>query len=236
MSTTSRAIPATTAGEDRHRTVAAVSMTSAAVLATAGFTALGSAFDYPDILKEPTATILGRYREHPTTVSAWFLVLTLSAALLAPTAVALGRLAAGRRGRWVAAVGVAAAVVQVVGLSRWVLFVPGLSSDAQRPERSADAVRTFELLHTWLGEVLGETVGYALTATFTVLVIRALTRVPRWVRLLGGTAAVLVASGVLIPLGLEVAELTNFIGYLAWSLWLVVLSVVLWRGRQGRGA
>ena len=55
---------------------------------------------------------------------------------------------------------------QVIGLSRWVLFVPGLSEDG-----GADARRTFELQHTWLGVALGETVGYALTATFTVLVV-----------------------------------------------------------------
>ncbi|SDO81552.1 protein of unknown function [Pedococcus dokdonensis] len=233
MSTSHRATPTPIRADgSRHRIVAAVSMTSAAVLATAGFTALGSVFDYPDILKEPTATILDRYREHPTTVSAWFLVLTVSAALLAPTAVSLGRLVAGRLGRWVTGVGVAAAVVQVVGLSRWVLFVPGLSSDARRPDRAADALHRFELLHTWLGEALGETVGYALTATFTLLVIRGLGQLPRRVRLLGASAAVLVATGVLIQLGLEVAELTNFVGYLAWSLWLVVLSVVLWRGRR----
>ena len=37
---------------------AAASMTGAAVLAIAGFTALGSIFNYPDILKEPTSVIL----------------------------------------------------------------------------------------------------------------------------------------------------------------------------------
>ena len=45
-----------------------------------------------------------------------------------------------------------------------------------RAGRTADAHHRFELLHTWLGNVLGETIGYALTATFTVLVVIALTR------------------------------------------------------------
>ena len=57
-----------------------------------------------------------------------------------------------------------------------VLLVPGLSDDATDPARAADAHRTFELLHTWLGTILGETIGYALTSTFTVLVAFALTR------------------------------------------------------------
>ena len=235
MSTTARRHTAQTVTHaNGARAVAAASMTSAALLATAGFTVLGSVFDYPNILKEPTATILATYREHATAVSAWFLVLAVSAALLAPAGMALGRLVGGRLGRWVAGVGIAAAVVQVVGLSRWVLFVPGLSRDAQDPARAAEATRTFETLHTWLGEALGETVGYALTATFTVLVIRGLAGLPRWVRWFGAAAAALVATGVLIPLGLDLAELTNFAGYVAWSVWLLVLSVVLLRGRRRR--
>ena len=74
---------------------AAASMTGAALLAIAGFTALGSIFDYPDILKEPTAAILALYRENSTAVSAWFLVLVVGAALLAPAGIFLGRLTGG---------------------------------------------------------------------------------------------------------------------------------------------
>jgi hypothetical protein len=77
--------------------------------------------------------------------------------------VLLGRVAGGKLGRWTAGIGVAAATVQVVGLSRWVLFVPGISDGAIVPARTAGAYHSFELLHTWLGKVLGETIGYALT-------------------------------------------------------------------------
>ena len=85
------------------------------------------------------------------------------------------------------------------------LLVPGLSDDATDPARAADAHRTFELLHTWLGTILGETIGYALTSTFTVLVAFALTRglAPRWMTYLGYASAALIATGVIIPLGVE---------------------------------
>ena len=46
---------------------------------------------------------------------------------------------------------------------------------------------------------------------------------------LGYASAALIATGVVIPLGVEVAGLTNFAGYVAWCLWLIALSVVLWR-------
>ena len=212
-----------------HRTAsrtAALGMAGAALLAIAGFTALGSLFDYPDILKEPTTEILAAYGRNPVAISAWFAVLTIGAALLAPIGIALGRIAGGSAGRWIAGLGVAAALVQAVGLSRWVLFVPGLSADG-----SLGARHTFEVLHTWLGTMLGETVGYALTAAFTVVVARTLG--PRWLAVLGYCCAALIATGVVIPLGVgrlgTAAELTNFLGYIGWSVWLLAMAVVLWR-------
>ena len=125
-------------------------------------------------------------------------------------------------------IGVAAAVVQVVGLSRWVLLIPGVSADALDPATAAAAVDRFTGLHFWLGTIVGETVGYALTATFTVLVVRAVAA-PTWVRILGYASAGLIATGVIIPLGVGVASLTNFAGYVLWCLWLIVMAVVLWR-------
>src|SRR5204863_2300437 len=139
---------------------AAATMAAAALGAIAGFTALGSVFQYPQILKSPTTEILDLYRQHQGAVMAWFLVLMISAALLAPAGILLGRLADGSRGRWIARLGVVAAAVQVIGLSRWVLLVPAISSDATDPAKTSDAHRSFELVHTWLGTVLGETIGY----------------------------------------------------------------------------
>jgi hypothetical protein len=213
------------------RRLAAVLMTAASALAIAGFTALGSVFDYPAVLKDPTAEILTRFRAHQSAVTGWFAVLVVGALLLAPVAVLLGRFAGGRLGPWVRRVGVAAALVQAVGLSRWVFWVPTISADATVPSRRSDAYATFDAVHLWLGNVLGETIGYGLTAVFTVLVVLAITRdvARRWLSDLGLAAAALVATGVFVPVGLDVARLTNFAGYVLWCLWVVALAVVLWR-------
>lgn len=216
------------------RRLAATGMAGAALLAIAGFSALGQIFDYPKILKEPTAEILASYRAHQGAISAWFLVLAISATLLAPVGLLLGRIAGGRAGRWIGGLGIAAATVQVIGLSRWFLLVPSISDDATVPSRTADAHHTFELLHTWLGKALGETVGYALTATFTVLVVMTVTATiaRRWLAYLGYASAALIATGVLIPLGLGAASVTNFVGYVAWCLWLLAMAVALWRASE----
>jgi hypothetical protein len=46
---------------------------------------------------------------------------------------------------------------------------------------------------------------------------------------LGYAAAALIATGVVIPLGLELASLTNFAGYVLWCLWLLAMAAFLWR-------
>ncbi len=155
---------------------AGAALALASALAIAGFTVLGSVFEYPQILEEPTADILALFREHQGSVMTWFLVLVVSAALMAPAGIWLGRIAGGTLGRWIAGVGIAAATVQVVGLQRWVTLVPGISQDALDPSQRASAEDRFELWHNLLGKAIGETLGYALTATFTVLVVIALRR------------------------------------------------------------
>jgi hypothetical protein len=164
----------------------------------------------------------------------WFGVLCLSAALLAPIGLLLGRLAGGRVGRWIAGLGIAAATVQVVGLSRWVVLIPRVSDDALDPSQTAAAHRAFERLHLWLGELVGETIGYALSAAFTILVVLAVTRrvAPRWMSIAGQASAGLIATGVLIPLGVSAASFTNFVGYLVWTVWLIAMGVYLWRATR----
>ena len=141
-------------------------MVVAVVLANVAFLGLGSVFEYPDILQEDANEILAAFRDDEGTIITLFVLLALSAALLAPIAILLGRIAGNELGRWSIGVGIAAAVVQVVGLSRWPLIVPFL---ADREDTDA-----FETIHTVLGQVIGETFGYLLTATWTVLIIYAL--------------------------------------------------------------
>jgi hypothetical protein len=140
-------------------------MVIAVVLANVAFLGLGSVFNYPDILEKSAHTILAEFREDQGTIITLFVVLALSAALLAPIALFVGRLAPNELGRWSIRVGIAAAVVQVIGLLRWPFVVPFLA-DRQNTD-------TFETVHTTLGTVIGETFGYLLTAIWTVLIIYA---------------------------------------------------------------
>jgi Domain of unknown function (DUF4386) len=217
------------------RKVTAVLLITAAVLTNAAFTVLGMVFNYPDVLKEPVEEILAKFRASQNAVMFWFAVLALSAALFAPIAIGVGRLSSHRAMRVAVPVGIAAAVVQVIGLSRWPLLVPGFVADAASldPTTAAAARDSFVLAHRILGNLIGETLGYLFTAAWTLLVLVALGRsfAGLWFTVLGAVSAVLVLAGVLSPLGLPVIDLANFIGYVLWSIWLVGLGVLLLLGR-----
>ena len=149
-----------------NRKLTATLLILAAVLANVGFTALGSIFNYPDVLDEPAGKVLASFRDSQGAVSGWFLVLAFSAALLAPIAIGVGRLSAHKAMRIAVPVGIAAAIVQVVGLLRWPLLVPGYASDAasSNPALAHDARDTFTTVSDVLGTAIGETLGYPLTA------------------------------------------------------------------------
>ena len=224
-----------------NRKLTAILLIAAAVLANVAFTALGAVFNYPNVLKEPAADIFAAFRNSQTAVIGGFVLLALSAALLAPVAIGVGRLSDHRAMRVAVPVGIAAAVVQVIGLSRWPLLVPGYAADAGSgdPAVADAAVHSFLTAHHILGSLIGETFGYLFTAAWTLLVLRAMTGViaGRWFTVLGAVAAVMVLAGVLSPLDLPLIDTANFFGYVLWSVWIVVFGVLLLvRRRAGSAA
>src|SRR5215204_5246420 len=154
----------------------AILLITAAVLTNAAFTVLGMVFNYPDVLGEPVEDIVAAFRANETAVVVWFTVMALSAALFAPIAIGVGRLSTHRAMRAAVPVGIAAAVVQVVGLSRWPLLVPGFAADAAStdPATAAQAQDGFQSAHRVLGNIIGESFGYLFTAAWTLLVLVAL--------------------------------------------------------------
>lgn len=217
-----------------NRRLTAALLVTAAVTTNAAFTALGSIFSYPDILKQPADEVLAAFRASQGAVSAWFLVMALSAALFAPIAVGVGRLSASRAMRLAVPVGIAAAAVQVIGLLRWPLLVPGYAADATSPDPAVAAAArdAFTTAHHLLGNVVGETLGYSLTAAWTLLVLAAVGSrfAGRWFTVAGASSAVLILAGVLSPLGLPVIDTANFVGYILWSAWLIAFAVLVVRG------
>jgi hypothetical protein len=212
----------------------ATAMLVGALAANIAFLGLGWTFDYPDVLHHPSADVLAAYRDHQGAVMGWFALLAFGAGLMAPMAIGVRHITTGRYAGPALVVGVLAALAQVAGLSRWLLVVPTLAWQAADPTRATEATDRFELVGAVLGTGLGEAVGYLLTGAWTLLVLTSLTRrPPRWFLALGGAAAALVLSGVLIPLQVPGTDLANLLGYVLWSVWLLAFAVIVWRPARG---
>lgn len=200
-------------------------------------------FEYPDILRKPAAEILTSFHAGgPSLVAAW-LAFGLSALMFIPVALGLERLATLRSvpGNGSALIGIASALVQAIGLLRWVLVVPALASAYVLPGSSPATRDTvlvvFDTLNRYGGMVLGEFMGQLLLAAWTGLAVHSMLRarlVPSWLALAGAATLPLwvVGQGELLHGVLPAAPDWELVplAFMAWELWLCAIAVVLlWR-------
>lgn len=210
----------------------------------AAFFELGRAFDYPNILRKEPDEILRRFAAGgPGLILRWHALLLSALAMLPlvalipvvlepPAAIAVASLV----------VGVAAALVQMIGLARWPFAMPELARRylaADGPDAAAtrQAVEVaFAVMHRLLGVGIGEHLGYLLTGVWTLLVaasVSSTTPLPGWLGLIGvpiGAALVIGSLEFVGPNekdGWSVAGTIVPIAYVAWSLWLVALGIGL---------
>jgi hypothetical protein len=203
---------------------------AATVTLNAAFSVLGSVLGYPDVLAEPAGDVLALVDAHRGSVVTWFALLTAGALLIAPIAVGLAPAVDHRWRRASVVLGVCAALAQAIGLSRWVWLVPFLAGDPSNANQE-----TYRLAATVLGTGLGETTGYLLTAAWTVtLCLGATALLPAALRWTGLVCSAAIAAGALVPLDVAGADTVNFVGYVAWSVWLLaVAGRILWLRRRG---
>jgi hypothetical protein len=205
---------------------------------TVCFTLLQMQFEYPDILRQPTADVLTKFQAGGTGLIVVWYVLSLTAVLFIPIVVLFHHVLAGQKASAALSVattfGVVAGIVQTLGLLRWPFLVPHLAqaylapgaSEAQR----AAAALVFEAFHRYAGMAVGEHLGYLSTSLWTFLVALLMIRSPLFGRWLGASGMVLalgIVTGLLEPAGWELAGAINAISYLAWALWMIVVGVVL---------
>jgi hypothetical protein len=207
------------------------------------FTLLQMLFEYPDILRQPTADVLTKFQAGGSGLIAVWYALTLSAVLFIPLVVLVHWLLAAHEASIALSVatvfGVVAGLVQALGFLRWPFLVPHLAqayltSGASEAQRAAAAM-VFEAFHHYAGMAIGEHLGYLSTSVWTFLVALLMLRVPlfgRWLGLSGMLLALGVATGLLEPAGWELAGTINAMSYLAWALWLIVVGVVVLVGRS----
>jgi hypothetical protein len=210
------------------------------------FFLLARGFDYPAILRSPTADILSRFQAGGVRLKLLWYGFMLTAVLLAPLAVLLGQVLARDGLRVVPTaivIGVLAAVVQFLGLARWPFLVPVLAriyhDPASSEARREAAVVAFEAFHRYLGVAIGECLGYLLTGAWTVLIGVAMLQSSlfqawlAWAGIMIGCVLVvgsLEFVGRFEENGWKLAGAIVPIAYTAWSLWLLGAGLVLLLG------
>ena len=207
------------------------------------FTVLNRTFDYPDILRQPTRDVLGRFAAGGSKLVLTWWAFAMSAVLLAPAVVLLSMTLADANATVLSlttTIGVLAATVQFLGLIRWPFAVPYLARVATdptaSPETQAAIEVTFQTLNRLLGVAIGEHLGYLFTGLWTGLAGVALVQSdvlhPAF-----GIIGILLAPLFLLgaaefvgpfePRGWKLAGGLVPIAYIGWSLWLLAVGVGL---------
>ncbi|MBV7339414.1 DUF4386 domain-containing protein [Chloroflexi bacterium TSY] len=219
-----------------------------AIFVNIPYTLLISTFDYPDILRAPTADILTQFAAGGSRLIwtwlafAWVGLPILLGILLLPQALADDKHSRGLlMGKLALFFGATGAIVQMVGLLRWPFVVPVLARLYTAPEATKatqEAVAAvFQAVHQYGGVVLGEHIGQTFTILWMIFLSICLLQqgtFPRWLSWAGFVAAgvyVLAQAGLLetaMP-GFPVWREAGLIGSLLWLGWLGVLGITLLR-------
>lgn len=204
---------------------------------------LSTWFRFPDILREPASVALPLFATNQSMIVPAYYVFMLSGLLYLPVSVLLrkqlGTVATRTAGRLLVGLGVATALFQAIGFSRWLFAVPYLA-DAYENATGNAALRDsigllYNTLNRYAGMTIGEHLGFLAMGGWTICLALMLPRPNRFTRwfsasglLIGGLIIVSVAE----QFGTAQAEqfgLLNFIANTLWSVWLLILAV-----RMGR--
>lgn len=206
------------------------------------YTLLTVTFEYPDILRQETGSILSKFHQGgPGLIFTWFAFALIGLPLI-PAYIFMGQMWKNRTPwmRVATTMGVAGLIVQMMGLLRWTFVVPVLSDlYVHAPDQATKtvAVVAFKTIHQLFGVLLGEHLGQLFTVLWTILISIILlkhTDFPQWIGAMGITSAAIyfLAQAELLTTvipSLPMWEPAGFIGSTLWLFWLMVVGIRLIR-------
>lgn len=196
---------------------------------------LGQYFEFPDILRQPAAYGLALFLKNQAHIVPAYYVFMMSGLLFVPLSYALsavlkphGSLALRQA---LTGTGLATAVFQAIGFSRWLFVVPFLAEQyARQPAERPALALLYETLNRYAGMTIGEHLGFLSMGAWTILLAGLFVQagvVKRWFAWLG----VPIGAGLVLSIGehfggpsAERYATLNFAANAAWSVWMLALS------------
>ena len=209
------------------------------------YTMLTIIFEYPDILRQDTGTILTKFHQGGNSLIWTWFAFAITGIPLLPAYIMIGQKFENKAPlvRMATTIGVIGLIVQMIGLLRWTFVVPLLADTfvhATDEATKAAAIVSFKTLHQFAGVILGEHLGQLFTIAWTVMMTISFAKlklVPKWVNWLGiiSAAIYLLAQAELFATvikGFPVWDMAGFIGSTGWLVWLIIVGIMFIKKRE----
>lgn len=214
-----------------------------ALLVNVPYNLLIANFEYPDILREDTATILAEFADGGDGLIYTWLAFAWSGLPILIAIFGLRQILDEEGSHpWIGTattIGVIGAVVQIVGLLRWVFVVPGLAAAHATPGATesarSSAEVTFDAVHQYGGVVIGEHLGQLFTTAWIIMIAAMMFQSKifnRWLGVFGLIAAALYSVAQLELMSTVIDEFPHWdqaglIGSLLWLAWMFTIGIRL---------
>lgn len=202
------------------------------------YTILTIIFEYPDILRQDTATILTKFHHGGSKLIMTWFAFAIAGLPLLPAYIQIGKKLENKSSlvRVATTIGIIGLIVQMVGLLRWTFVVPVLANsfvNANDEATKAAAIISFKTIHQFGGVLLGEHLGQLFTIIWTVLIASSFAKlklVPKWITWLGYISSfiyILAQTELLATVmpGVPVWDPAGFIGSTLWLIWLIIVGI-----------
>ena len=208
------------------------------------YTILTITFEYPDILRQDAGTVLTKFHDGGSSlILTWWAFAILALPLLIAY-ILIGQKLENRIGfiKWATSIGVISAIVQIIGLLRWVFVIPAIadiyvrSGDAATKEA---AIVSFKTIHQFGGVLLGEHIGQLFTIIWTLMISIAFLKLkffPKWISWLGIISSIIYflaqaeLFATVIP-NFPTWNMAGFIGSTLWLIWLIIIGVLFMKSK-----
>lgn len=201
------------------------------------YTMLTIIFQYPDILRQDTSTILTKFHEGGSSIIWTWFAFAVTGIPLIPAYIMIGQKLENRAPlvRMATTIGVISLIVQMIGLLRWTFVVPVLADtfvNATDEAIKAAAVVSFKTIHQFGGVILGEHLGQLFTIVWTIMITLSFAKLklmPKWVNWLGIISSLIYVMAqanlfATVIRGFPVWNMAGFIGSTLWLLWLIIVG------------